>query len=64
MSTENTPAPPGSYTRTSDNIQFTPDAGGGGTLTARCRKNDGSWVQSTLRYDIANCNGVLTFGGC
>jgi hypothetical protein len=56
--------PPGSYQQTSRNIQFTPDGGGGGTLTANCQKVDGSWVQSTLKYDVANCNGVLTYGRC
>ena len=64
MSNGNTTPPPGSYQQTSRNIQFTPDGGGGGTLTASCQKIDGSWVQSTLKYDVANCNGVLTYGGC
>ena len=63
MSNGNTP-PPGSYQQTSRNIVFTPDGGGGGTLTASCQTIDGNWVQSTLKYDVANCNGVLTYGGC
>jgi hypothetical protein len=63
MSNGNTP-PPGSYQQTSQNIQFTPNGSGGGVLTATCRRIDGSWVQSTLQYDIANCDGVLTYNGC
>ena len=57
---------PGSYTRSSENIEFIPDGGGGGTLKARCRKINGDWVESSLKYDIANCDGVLKWApnGC
>ena len=60
MANGNTP-PPGSYQQTSRDIQFSGDV-----ITATCQKIDGSWVQSSLRYDIANCNGQLTWApnGC
>lgn len=51
----------GSYTETSRNINFEADSNGkGGTLTAECRKMDGTYVASSLRYDTSNQNGVLT----
>ena len=56
----NTPAPPGSYTATSRNITFTEEAGQKtALLSAECQQRDGSWVPSTLKYDIANNDGVL-----
>lgn len=57
----NNAPPPGSYQQTSRNVQFD-----GNVLTAECKKIDGSWVTSRLKYDIANCDGVLTWapGGC
>jgi hypothetical protein len=65
MSNGNTP-PPRSYERSSQNIEFIPDGGGGGTLNALCRKINGEWVQSSLKYDIPNCDGVLEWApnGC
>lgn len=50
---------PGSYTETSTNVQFTQDSSGGGTLSADCRKIDGTTDHSVLVYDVANMNGVL-----
>jgi hypothetical protein len=51
---------PGSYARTSREISFSGSPTDGGALAAQCQKIDGSWVASTLQYDIANMNGVLT----
>lgn len=51
----------GSYLRSSKDVTFEEDANGkGGTLTAMCAQTDGTYVQSTLRYDTSNQNGVLT----
>ena len=55
-----TAAPPGSYTQTSRTINFQQDSGGGGALSAQCQQIGGSWVASTLQYDVANMNGALT----
>lgn len=52
--------PPGSYTRTSRNITFTEVPGQtAALLSAECQQRDGSWVKSTLKYEIANNDGVL-----
>jgi hypothetical protein len=51
---------PGSYTETSQDIRFAQNPGGSGALSAQCKKMDGSWSASTLQYDVANMNGVLT----
>jgi hypothetical protein len=63
---DNTSPPPGTYQRTSRNIQFTPLDQGRFLLRAECQKQDGSWAPSELKYDIANCNGVLKWApnGC
>lgn len=52
--------PPGSYAQTSRDINFAQSSGGGGPVSAQCQKMDGSWIASTLQYDLANMNGVLT----
>ena len=60
-------APAGSYQITSRNIQFTGTPGETPLiLSAECRKKDGTWVKSELKYDIANCDGKLTWApdGC
>ena len=61
-----TPPPPGTYQQTSQNVTFTPTEQGRYQLSALCQTIDGNWVQSTLAYDIANCNGQLTWAptGC
>ena len=51
--------PPGSYTKTSRNINFAQNSSGGGTLSAQTQKIDGSWTEGTLQYDVANMNGAL-----
>lgn len=51
---------PGSYIESSGNIQFVQASDGSGTLSADCRKTDGSIVNSVLVYDVANMDGVLT----
>lgn len=51
---------PGSYEKTSSDVQFTQNESGSGTLTANCTKIDGSTEESTLFYDVANMNGELT----
>jgi len=51
---------PGSYVKTSQDINFSQDSGGGGVLNAQCQKIDGSWIASNLNYDVANMNGNLT----
>lgn len=62
-----TPAPPGSYTQTCSNITF---AGTPGqtplTLSATCRTANGGTQQTSIVYDIANCNGNLAWApnGC
>lgn len=59
--------PPGSYEQTSRNIKFTGTPGSTELiLSAECQKADGSWIQSELKYDIANCNGELKWApnGC
>jgi hypothetical protein len=58
--------PPGTYQKTSKNVSFQPTEQGRHVLTALCQKVDGSWVESTLKYDIANCDGVLKWAptGC
>lgn len=60
-------APVGSYQETSKNVTFSGTPGKTPLiLTAECQKIDGSWVKSELKYDIANCNGKLTWApdGC
>ena len=61
----NTP-PPGTYQRTSRNVRFEPAEEGRHSLVAECQKRDGSWQESRLKYDIANCDGVLKWApdGC
>jgi hypothetical protein len=58
--------PPGTYQATSRDIKFEPAEEGRFVLVAQCRKIDGQWVESRLKYDIANCNGVLKWAptGC
>lgn len=58
--------PPGSYLQTSRNVEVKSTDDGRIIIVAECQKIDGSWVQSELKYDIANCNGVLKFApnGC
>ncbi|MGD0548530.1 MAG: CVNH domain-containing protein [Terracidiphilus sp.] len=58
--------PPGTYEATSRNIKVTAAEEGRIVLSAECRKVDGTWVKSELKYDIANCNGVLKWApnGC
>jgi hypothetical protein len=62
-----TNAPAGSYEETSRNIEFSGTPGETPLiLKAECQKRDGSWVESELRYDIANCDGKLKWApdGC
>jgi hypothetical protein len=61
-----TAPPPGTYQQTSRNIRFEPAEQGRFTLYATCQKENGQWVDSQLKYDIANCNGVLKWApnGC
>jgi hypothetical protein len=63
---DSTAPPPGTYQATSRNIQFVSAEQGRFTLKAQCQKVDGTWVESTLKYDIANCDGVLKWApnGC
>lgn len=58
--------PPGTYERTSRNIRVEQAEEGRLLITAECQKSDGTWAQSQLKYDIANCNGVLKWApnGC
>jgi hypothetical protein len=58
--------PPGTYERTSRDIQVKQVEEGRILITAECQKTDGTWVKSELKYDIANCNGVLKWApnGC
>ena len=58
--------PPGTYERTSRNVRFEDAEEGRHVLVAQCQKIDGTWVESRLKYDIANCNGVLKWApdGC
>ena len=58
--------PPGTYELTSRNIRVESAEQGRIVLLAECKKVDGTWVQSQLKYDIANCNGVLKWApdGC
>lgn len=60
-------APVGSYTETCRAIVLEGTAPNSpGYLKASCRKADGSWQDTQLKYDIANCNGNLTWApnGC
>jgi hypothetical protein len=64
---QSVPAPPGSYTLTCTNITFTGTPGKTPlNLTATCRESNGTMKQTTLKYDIANCNGTLKWApnGC
>ena len=64
---QNVPAPPGSYTLTCNNITFTGTPGQTPlTLSANCQTASGGWNQTSLAYDIANCNGNLQWApnGC
>lgn len=64
---QNVPAPPGSYTLTCSNITFTGTPGQTPlTLSATCQTANGGTQQTTLQYDIANCNGTLKWApnGC
>ncbi|HEY2291429.1 MAG TPA: hypothetical protein VGM86_12070 [Thermoanaerobaculia bacterium] len=64
---QSTPPPPGSYTLTCTNITFTGTPGKTPlTLSATCKKANGGTQQTTLKYDIANCNGTLKWApnGC
>ena len=64
---QNVPAPPGSYTLTCNNIKFTGTPGQTPlTLSATCQTANGGTQQTTLPYDIANCNGTLKWApnGC
>jgi hypothetical protein len=58
--------PPGTYLRTSRNVSVQPAEEGRIYIVAECQKEDGSWQQSKLKYDIANCNGTLKWApdGC
>jgi CVNH domain len=62
----NTAPPPGTYQQTSRNIRFEPAEQGRFYLIAECQKVDGTWQESKLKYDIANCDGQLKFApnGC
>jgi hypothetical protein len=60
-------APPGSYTLTCSNITFTGTPGQSPlTLSATCQTGNGGTQKTTLKYDIANCNGNLKWApnGC
>jgi len=59
-------APAGTYQQTSRNIRFEATEQGRHVLKAECKRTDGTWVESELKYDIANCNGVLKWAptGC
>lgn len=58
--------PPGTYERTSRNIRIEPAEQGRIVIVAECQKVNGTWVESKLKYDIANCDGVLKWApnGC
>ncbi|MGD8778167.1 MAG: hypothetical protein PVH88_04320 [Ignavibacteria bacterium] len=58
--------PPGTYLRTSKNVEVVPAEEGRIIIKAETQKADGSWTTSQLKYDIANCNGVLKWApdGC
>ena len=61
------PIPPGSYTLTCSQISFTGNPGQTPlTLSATCKTINGGTQQTTLTYEIANCNGTLTWApnGC
>ncbi|SHO56649.1 CVNH domain-containing protein [Vibrio quintilis] len=52
--------PPGSYEETSKDIHFEGTPGKTDCyLIATCKKSDGSWIESRLKYNIANLNGEL-----
>lgn len=64
---QSVPNPPGSYSSTCRNISFSGSPGQTPmTLSATCQTANGNWQQTTLAYDIANCNGNLQWapGGC
>ncbi|KZN40978.1 hypothetical protein [Pseudoalteromonas luteoviolacea] len=55
-------SPPGSYKSSCRNIIFEGIPGETECyIIALCQKEDGSWVESRLKYDIANINGKLTW---
>lgn len=58
--------PPGTYLATSRNVQIQQAEQGRIVITAECQRVDGSWQSSELKYDIANCDGTLTWApnGC
>lgn len=64
---QNVAPPPGSYTLTCKSITFTGTPGKTPlTLSASCQTSNGQWQQTSLKYDIANCNGSLKWApnGC
>lgn len=63
---DNIAIPPGSYLRTSRCLRVESAEDGGLLIIAECQKKDGSWQESRIKYDIANCDGVLRFApdGC
>lgn len=58
--------PPGTYLRTSRNVRVEPAEEGRIWIIAEAQKIDGSWKESRLKYDIANCDGTLQWApdGC
>ncbi len=60
-------APEGTYQRTCRNVKFVgPDSNGRYVIKAECETVSGQWVETELKYDIANCDGKLTWApnGC
>ncbi|MBQ4811226.1 hypothetical protein J8M20_07755 [Pseudoalteromonas luteoviolacea] len=54
--------PPGSYKSSCRNIHFEGIPGETECfIIALCQKEDGTWVESKLKYDIANLDGKLTW---
>lgn len=58
--------PPGTYLKTSRNVKVEPAEEGRIWIVAECQRIDGSWKQNKFKYDIANCDGTLTWApdGC
>lgn len=60
----------GTYIRSCENTTETPQGDGSLLLTGRCQTLAGNYIPSSLivpsdHYeDVANCNGILTLGGC
>lgn len=58
---ENSSYPPGRYLETSRNVRVESVDEYTFQLIAECKKADGSWVESSIKYNIDNWDGQLTF---